>query len=437
MGLDPIVEQIKDSGHNGLYPHVSSYELPPIENTDTGEVCKPWKDVSNSDSHPMHSMMARAGSFPATLVRYFLVGYSEQGALILDPFCGKGTTVLESILLGRTAIGSDVAPDAVIVSQARITPVTIDEIESYLDSLLVQNQPVGDVSDDVKVFYHEETLAELLGVRDCLVGDASADDPAKARPAKFLMGCLLGILHGHATYSLSLSCSHTYAMAPNYVRRYAEEHNLEKPVQDVRQCLLEKSKALLEKGPVPENGSRVYESGADSYVFDKEQKLSNQVDLIITSPPYFAAQTYAKDAWLRLWLLGYDFRELRSRYIKTQSIERYKRQMKPCIAEMLRVLKPVSSAFVVAGDVFLTRKGRKRLVRTAEILAGVAESIDPVDGFGFEVVQIIDDSIPTSKRYYASVHKDNNDAWHYEEGGTGVRIDRILHLRKVPQIMRK
>lgn len=436
MESDPIFEQIKDLGHGGLYPHVSSYELSSVADKNTGEICKPWKDVPNSVCHPLHSMMARAGSFPATLVRYFLVGYSKRGDLILDPFCGKGTTVLEGVLLGRTAIGSDVAPDAVTVSRAKIVPVTIHEIESYLDNLLVENQPVEDVPAKVKVFYHEKTLAELLGVRDCLVRDADADDPAKARPARFLMGCLLGILHGHASYSLSLSCSHIYAMAPNYVKRYAEEHNLEKPVQDVRQCLLEKSKALLEKGPIPENGSRVYESGADSYVFDNEHKLSNQVDLIVTSPPYFAAQTYAKDAWLRLWLLGYDFRELRSRYIKTQSIERYRGQMKPCLAEMLQVLKPGSSAFVVAGDVFLTRKGEKHLVRTAEILAAVAESIDPINGLGFEVVRIIDDSIPTAKRYYASVHKDNNDTWHYKEGGTGVRIDRILHLRKVPQTMR-
>jgi len=101
--------------------------------------------------------------------------------------------------------------------------------------------------------------------------------------------------------------------------------------------------------------------------------------------------------------------------------------MKPCLREMLRVLKPDGYAFLVAGDV-----SRKIPVRTAGILAEVAEALDPIDGFKFKVEAIVEDRIPSHTRCYSAVHKDANTPWDEKGNGTGVRIDRIVHLRKVP-----
>jgi len=105
--------------------------------------------------------------------------------------------------------------------------------------------------------------------------------------------------------------------------------------------------------------------------------------------------------------------------------------MKPCLREMLRVLKPDGYAFLVAGDVFIKRKSRKIPVRTAEILAEIAERLDPIDGLKFQVDAIVEDRIPSHSRCYSAVHKDANAHWDEKGNGTGVRIDRIVHLRKV------
>jgi len=221
-------------------------------------------------------------------------------------------------------------------------------------------------------------------------------------------------------------------MAPNYVRKYAREHGLTKPVRDVRKCLKEKSKRLLRGDPVPNNGSAVYKSSAHKYSFNRNGWLTGRVDLIATSPPYLNAQTYAKDARLRLWLLGYDFRQLRPQYIQTGSVSTYKQKMAPCLAQMLHVLRPEASAFLIAGDVFLTKGGKKQIVRTGELLAELAERLQPENNFIFQVVDITEDQIPAHSRYYSSIHKDANAEWNADGNGTGVRIDRILHLRKVP-----
>jgi DNA modification methylase len=432
---DPVVKQIQEIGNSEKYQHILSYQLPDALDAGSEETFPMWKKVPKSSASPLHSMMSRAGSFPPSLARYFIIGYSEPGELIFDPFCGKGTAVLQAVLDGRRVVGSDVAPEAVIVSQAKVTPITLAEIESYLDRFQVEPKLVDKVPEKVRTFFHDDTLSQLLGVRDKLIADVKPDDADSQRAAIFLLGCLLGILHGHASYSLSLQCSHAYAMAPNYVQRYVEKHGLEKPKRNVIECLLQKSKLMLSKDNISldqGNLAKVFETGAEKYSTEMRSEVAQGVSLILTSPPYLNAQTYAKDAWLRLWLLGYDHRKVRSRFIQTGSIEKYKEQMRPCLREMLKVLKPEAHAFLVAGDVYQRRKGEKRLVKTAEILAEVAETVEPQDGFAFKVQRIIDDTIPNHARYYAAVHGDAKANWSYNGEGTGVRIDRILHLRKAP-----
>lgn len=417
------------------YNHRSSSALPSLVDGTTGDIVQPWITVRPTTAHPLHSMMSRVGSFPPSLARYLIVGYSQAGDIVFDPFCGKGTTILQAVLEGRQGIGCDVAPEAVAVSRAKVTRVTLREVEAYLADIRLKRYGLARVPDDVKVFFHETTLSRALCVRDALLRDIEAGTSTHRRVATFLLGCLLGILHGHASYSLSVPSSHAYAMAPNYVRRYAKAHGLGKPIREVRECLLKKARILLSKGSVTGQRARVYESSAAKCSFNRSKWLTGRVSLVVTSPPYLNAQTYAKDAWLRLWLLGHDYRELRARYIQTGSVDTYREKILPCLRQMMGLMKPDARAFLVAGDVFVSRqrghKRRKVLVKTVEVLAEVAEQVTDPDGCVFRIEEVIDDRIPGSSRYLSAVHKDGNAEWRSDGNSTGVRIDRILHLKKV------
>ena len=46
--------------------------------------------------------------------------YTEEGDLILDPFCGSGTTCVAAKLLGRNYIGIDISPAYVKIAEARL-----------------------------------------------------------------------------------------------------------------------------------------------------------------------------------------------------------------------------------------------------------------------------------------------------------------------------
>jgi SAM-dependent methyltransferase len=384
-----------------------------------------WKLLRRLWGHPVHRMMARAGSFPPALARYFIVGYSRPGDVVLDSFCGKGTTLVEAVLTGRRALGCDVAPDAVAVTRAKTAGVGQKSIFRCLGELARESKPAyaaaQTVPDDVRIFFHPDTLAELMSVRRWLLAHCT-----RSRGAQFLVGCLLGILHGHASSSLSVPSAHAYAMAPAYVRRYVEKHGLTAPRRYVVECLRSKAVASLPEGEtVPRGYARVYLSSAERYSFDRKEHLTDQVDLIVTSPPYLDAQTYAKDAWLRLWLLGYDFKVLRKRFIETESVQSYLERMTASLTEMLRVLKPSAHAFLVAGDAAVRRQGSRVTVQTADILAEAASRIR-LGPNRFEVVCIIDDAIDAHSRYLFPVHNNGKNPVAAQP-----KWERILHLQKV------
>lgn len=57
---------------------------------------------------------------PSALLELLVGAHSDRDALVCDPYCGSGTTVLASARLGRRAVGSDLNPDAVGMTMVRV-----------------------------------------------------------------------------------------------------------------------------------------------------------------------------------------------------------------------------------------------------------------------------------------------------------------------------
>lgn len=75
---------------------------------------------------------------PILLLEKIIGLATDEGDLVLDPFCGSGTTLVAAKLLGRKYIGLDVSPDAVQLTEGRLAqPVRTESsllkngIESY------------------------------------------------------------------------------------------------------------------------------------------------------------------------------------------------------------------------------------------------------------------------------------------------------------------
>ncbi len=346
----------------------------------SSEIPNSWKQAGRRWGSPLHRLMSRSGSFPPSLARWAVETYSEKGETILDPFCGKGTLPLEACIADRFGLGNDLAPEAYVVSRAKVNPVTLRDVREWVLRASREMRPdavsIYDVEEDVRVFYSSQTLRQILAVREMLM--YGEDDLTN-----FIKALMLGILHGSSEISLSLPCSHSFSMAPDYIRRYARRHGLRRPNRNVLSCILRKAEMVLESG-LPVRRGAVFSFDARALPVSDES-----VDLIVTSPPYFNLQTYAWDNWLRLWFLGYRHENVRRRLFETSSVPKYVEFIRDALREMYRVLRDDRACLLVLGDVML---GRRR-VDMAELAAEQASKV------GFVAACVISDRIPKESKY--------------------------------------
>jgi 16S rRNA G966 N2-methylase RsmD len=73
--------------------------------------------------YTMHKYFARR---PWNVFSQLVSHYSSPGDIVLDPFCGGGTTVVESLKLGRKAIGVDVNPLATYITRMECESLSLE-----------------------------------------------------------------------------------------------------------------------------------------------------------------------------------------------------------------------------------------------------------------------------------------------------------------------
>jgi hypothetical protein len=84
------------------------------------------------DSSPIagltHNFYRYPARFSPTLVRAAIEAFTEPGDLVLDPFVGGGTTLVEAMVSGRHAVGADISSLAAFVSEVKTTILTEDDL---------------------------------------------------------------------------------------------------------------------------------------------------------------------------------------------------------------------------------------------------------------------------------------------------------------------
>src|SRR3954447_1786415 len=74
----------------------------------------------------------------------------ESKLVILDPFCGSGTVLLEGMLKGHAVMGVDVNPIARLISKVKTTPICPVHLGRHLQGVLrrAQNNDVDPPSSE-------------------------------------------------------------------------------------------------------------------------------------------------------------------------------------------------------------------------------------------------------------------------------------------------
>jgi DNA modification methylase len=92
-------------------------------------------------THGYHRYPAK---FIPQIVARLVEKYTNEGDLIVDPFGGCGTTLVEAKVMGRPSIGVDINPVAVLITKAKITPINPQKIEKAFISLKAILNTYGD-----------------------------------------------------------------------------------------------------------------------------------------------------------------------------------------------------------------------------------------------------------------------------------------------------
>ncbi|HYM15753.1 MAG TPA: DNA methyltransferase [Dehalococcoidia bacterium] len=255
----------------------------------------------------LHALCPYFAMFPEAFVERALLRHTVAGDWVFDPFSGRGTTVLQALLMGRQAAATDVNPVAYCVSAAKARLPELRSVLARVDELQQSHsrsspRRVDEERRSLPPFFgrafHYRTLNELLFLRGRLNWKTDDTD-------RFIAAILLGILHGEmgrSTRYLSNQMPRTISTKPDYSLRYWRSRGLWAPRRHVFSRVKQEAGLRL-AGETPSMRGTVAMTDA-RHASRTLTSLRGKIAAFVTSPPYFNVTNYEEDQWLRLWLLG-------------------------------------------------------------------------------------------------------------------------------------
>ena len=282
---------------------------------------KLYGDNSTYLAHGIHPYTAK---LIPLIPRCFIEKYTRKNDIVLDPFCGSGTTLLEARLLSRNAIGIDINPLATLISNVKTTPLDTNQLSLAIrlvkEKVKNGNRKATVAFPNINYWFCKKAQNELSRIKFSV-------ENLNSRFNKSIYGFLL------VCFS-SIVRKSSYA-DPRMAKTYKSKRVIEKvktgwvptPTQYFESALdknFERIKSLSEHLNANDNYVKAFQGDARGTSAMLKQNGIEKVDFIITSPPYINAQDYFRSYKLELWWLGLatpeEVRYLNKQVIGTENI---------------------------------------------------------------------------------------------------------------------
>jgi len=367
-----FVEQVKsfdEFGNNGII-ELFEWEIDGKSGVVEKVINEYWTS-GQRQAHSLHEISYRA-CYKPQLPRFFIERLTTQGDSVYDPFMGRGTTQLESWLMGRKPLGNDINPLSEVLLEPRLNPPSIELIEERLDNLDLSK--AKEEYPELLAFYHEDTLTQIIALKEYLLDREESGEMDNVD--KWIRMVAINRLTGHSNGFFSV-----YTLPPNQAvsirsqRRINERRSQTPESKDIVPRIVRKSKSLLRKW----KGLNLNQRGQDlesilttSDARNAEAIKSESAQLVVTSPPFLDIVNYQEDNWLRCWFIGIDSSTIEISQLK--KIQDWQNAMTEVLMDLHRIVKPGGYVAFEVGEV---RNGTV-LLEEFVVPAGVKAGLEPV-----------------------------------------------------------
>jgi DNA modification methylase len=368
-----------------------------------------FSDKTRKDTaYATHGYHRYPAKFIPQIVSRLADKYTKEGDLIVDPFGGCGTTLVESKIKGRCSAGVDINPVAVLITKAKITPIDPSRLEEAFASLKVK---LDTYSEDTKVkapehkridyWFKPEEKRKLAFI----FAEISKLDDQDMRDFFF---CGFSNILKNCSIWLQKSNKPTRDMDKKPSEPISTFYKQIKMMMRGNVKLYQ----LLKENDYLQVQSKIYCTDARTIPIK-----NNSANLIITSPPYVTSYEYADLHQLTALWLEYtkDLSHFRKRFIGTsyhnkkdlvlnselaenirselqkkdkktaEEVSTYFSEMNQVFSEMKRILKKGGKTCIVIGNTSL--KGVEIL--NAEVFT------EQLQNLGFKISDVIKREIPS------------------------------------------
>ena len=317
---------------------------------------------STTSEHSVHALHWFPGNFIPEIPSFLIEILSSPGQIVLDPFCGSGTTGVEAIRLGREAILCDVNSASIQVSKGKLAVMRAKDRKKALLEIgreliwttfgsadFIAGRPVNGRRSPLVSWFHPSTLAQLELLWGLIerIQDPLIRDIGELVFSDTLFDC--ASTGGIKTGGGKRRRHHWGWVADNVIPKNPAVHDAVGMFRD----RLDKTVSVIDNLPSsPLSQASVFRCDARSLALGDES-----VDLVVTSPPYLGMIDYTLSN--RLTYLWFDwpleaekYHEIGARFRRRRGniVAEYLTDMRASLQEMHRCLRAGSYCAIVIGS---------------------------------------------------------------------------------------
>jgi DNA modification methylase len=272
-----------------------------------------WVPYADSYTHYIHQ-------YPAKLLKHIPIFFlnsstllPEKGSIVLDPFCGSGTVLLESLLAGHASLGCDANPLARLIAKVKTNPINPIRLYPLINEVLKRAKQFRKYQTkniiNVDYWFPKHVQRDLSRIYRAIeeIEDKHCMDFFKVSFSSMIKKA------SYADPNLSVPVRLNPSKYREKVHREKAEKLFKSVVNlDVFDLFDRHSKAnikrmdALYRSGISTTASVIGDDARNIGVNENgKRELDNLVDLIVTSPPYAGAQKYIRASSLNLGWLGY------------------------------------------------------------------------------------------------------------------------------------